>query len=169
MAEVIQGQVIAHHLAGVVGGLAHGDGVVVHIGGVGVAQLEDVHLGALLQDGLAGVGAVGGVLGLQTGVGTDHDDVGAAADGVDALVHRVGQGLKGQLLHALLGAVPAGNVGGVHADDGHLDAAPLHNGVAGTGEIAAVGVLDVGRQHRHLGLSQDGFQGVNAEVEFMVS
>ena len=86
-----------------------------------------------------------------------------------ASIHRVGQGLKGQLLHALLGAVPAGDVGGVHADDGHLDAAPLHNGVARAGEIAAVGVLDVGRQDGHFSLIQDGFQGVNAEVELMVA
>ena len=165
----VEGQVIADHLAGVVLGLAHGDGVVVDVGRMGVAHLEHVHLGALVQNGLGGVGAVGGVLGLQARVGGDHDHVGLVADLLDALGHGVGHGLKGQLVHALLGAVPPGDVGGVHADDGHVHAAPLHDGVARAGEVAAVGVLDVGGQDGHVGLVDDGLELVHAEVELMVA
>ena len=136
---------------------------------MGVAQLEHVHLGALVQDGLGCIGAVGGVLGSQAGMGGHHDDVGLAADLLDTSGHGVGHRLKGQVSHALLGAVPAGDVGSGDTDNGHLHAAPLHDSVARAGEVAAVGVLDVGRQHRHVHLLQNGLESVHTEIKLMVA
>ena len=166
----IEGQIIADHFARIVLGLANRDGaVIVDVGGVGVAQLQYIHFGTLIQNGLGGIGAVGGVFSVQTRMGRNHNDIGAGADFVDALGHGVGHGRKGQIGHALLGAVPTGNVGRRHANDGHLDAAALHDGVTGAGEIGAVGVLDVGGQNRHLSLGQNGLEIVHAKVEFMVA
>ena len=165
----VEGQVVAHHLAGIVLGLTHRDGRAVDVSGVGVAQLEHVHLGALVQDGLGCIGAVGGVLGSQAGMGGHHDDVGLAADLLDTSGHGVGHRLKGQVSHALLGAVPAGDVGSGDTDNGHLHAAPLHDSVARAGEVAAVGVLDVGRQHRHVHLLQNGLESVHTEIKLMVA
>ena len=102
-------------------------------------------------------------------MGGHHDDVGLAADLLDTSGHGVGHRLKGQVSHALLGAVPAGDVGSGDTDNGHLHAAPLHDSVARAGEVAAVGVLDVGRQHRHVHLLQNGLESVHTEIKLMVA
>ena len=135
-----------------------------------MGHLQYIHLGVILQNLIAGVGAVLLVeLGEHAHVGGDHNDVRLIADLSDGVFHGQIGSLVGALLNALLAAVPDGNVRGDDADDGQLHAAPLHDGPALAGDVLAVRSADIGRQDGEVRLTQDLVHVGDAPVELVVA
>ena len=126
---------------------------------------DDIELRAGIGQ-VGNTGAINTILVLHVHVHNANDDIHLILDLVDdlpALVHRVGDGPALKVL-----GVPAGDVGGDHADDADLDTALVDDGIA-VGQRLALRAVDVARQHLGFLLGEHFFQRGHAIVVLMVA
>ncbi len=135
-----------------------------------VTNLQNIHFGVVIKNFLSGVAPPFFIkFRVKSHVGGHHDNIRFISYFVDFSCNGNACGFIRMLFNAFLSAIPDGDIGCYHSDDGDLDTVSFDDGVPQSGNIVPFLVLHIGGKHGEFGLLHDGLHRLDSPVELMVT